>query len=194
MEWSYCSAKMASFLVCSSFSLFSTALWSDLGVDSSRWFLRALYCLVWVLHVSWNCFLIWSSLAWERKKEKEKYWFVVGTAWKKYMDIAVQQKEKQLPWGFWAVVWPPLRACASAPSPSSCYIPADWWAPSGAVCGWAQPVPSEWCPSAGTPVPALTHGAWATWHVPGPSESDVYWAPANEDLKKQYEKTKQKTI
>lgn len=71
MEWSYCSAKMASFLVCSSFSLFSTALWSDLGVDSSRWFLRALYCLVWVLHVSWNCFLIWSSLAWERKKKKK---------------------------------------------------------------------------------------------------------------------------
>lgn len=61
MEWSYCSAKMANFLVCSSLSLFSTALWSDLGVVSSRWFLRALYCLVWVLQVSWNCFLIWSS-------------------------------------------------------------------------------------------------------------------------------------
>lgn len=26
MEWSYCSAKMANFLVCSSLSLFSTAL------------------------------------------------------------------------------------------------------------------------------------------------------------------------
>lgn len=68
MEWSYCSARMASFLVCSSFSLLSTALWSDLGVVSSRWFLRALYCLVWVLQVSWNCFLIWSSLDWRRQK------------------------------------------------------------------------------------------------------------------------------
>lgn len=52
MEWSYCSARMASFLVCSSFSLFRTALWSDLGVVSSRWFLRALYCRVCVLQVS----------------------------------------------------------------------------------------------------------------------------------------------
>ena len=70
MEWSYCSARMASFRVCSSFSLLSTALWSDLGVVSSRWFLRALYCLVWVLQVSWNCFLIWSSLDC-RQKETE---------------------------------------------------------------------------------------------------------------------------
>lgn len=82
MEWSYCSARMASFLVCSSFSLLSTALWSDLGVVSSRWFLRALYCLVWVLQVSWNCFLIWSSLDWRRNEicwVWEYVWFVVGS-------------------------------------------------------------------------------------------------------------------
>lgn len=64
IEWSYCSARMASLRVCSSFSLFSMVLCSDLGVLSSSWFFRALYCRVWILHVSWNCFLIWTSLGW----------------------------------------------------------------------------------------------------------------------------------
>ncbi len=62
MEWSYCSAKMASLRCCSCFSRLRTALCSDFGVVSNRWFLSALYCLVWILHVSWNCFLICSSL------------------------------------------------------------------------------------------------------------------------------------
>lgn len=66
MVWSYCSARMASFLVCSSFSLFSMVLCSGFGVLSSRWFRKALYCRVWILHVSWNCFLIWSSLDCQR--------------------------------------------------------------------------------------------------------------------------------
>ena len=91
MEWSYCSARMASFLVCSSFSLFSTALWSDLGVDSSRWFLRALYCLVWVLQVSWNCFLIWSSLDWEQYWLLSNMcvcvWFVIGSVAKCFLYL-----------------------------------------------------------------------------------------------------------
>ncbi|TNN64138.1 hypothetical protein EYF80_025636 [Liparis tanakae] len=54
MEWSYCSARMASLRVCSSFRRFSTALWSDLGVFSSRWLRSALYWRVWILQVSWN--------------------------------------------------------------------------------------------------------------------------------------------
>lgn len=69
MLWSYCSAKMANFRVCSSLSRFRTALCSLFGVVSSRWFLNALYCLVWILQVSWNCFFIWSSLDWEGKKK-----------------------------------------------------------------------------------------------------------------------------
>lgn len=52
MEWSYCSAKMASLRCCSCFIRFRTALCSDFGVVSSSWFLSALYCLVWILHVS----------------------------------------------------------------------------------------------------------------------------------------------
>lgn len=69
MLWSYCSAKIANFRVCSSFSRFRTALCSLFGVVSSRWFLNALYCLVWILQVSWNCFFIWSSLDWGKKKK-----------------------------------------------------------------------------------------------------------------------------
>lgn len=54
MEWLYCSDRMASLRVCSSFSRFRMFLCSDLGVLSSRWFFRALYCRVWILPVSWN--------------------------------------------------------------------------------------------------------------------------------------------
>lgn len=74
MEWSYCSARMASLRVCSSFSRFSTALWSDLGVFSSRWLRRALYWRVWILQVSWNWRFIWSSLDWRREKRHGSSW------------------------------------------------------------------------------------------------------------------------
>lgn len=63
MLCSYCSAKMASLRVCSSFSALSTVLFSALGVTSIWWWRRALYCLVCTLQVSWNCFLICSSKA-----------------------------------------------------------------------------------------------------------------------------------
>lgn len=64
MLCSYCSARMASLRVCSSFRALSTVLCSALGVTSIWWWRRALYCLVCTLHVSWNCFLICSSKTW----------------------------------------------------------------------------------------------------------------------------------
>ncbi len=70
MLCSYCSARMASLRVCSSFRALSTLLCSLLGVTSSWWCRRALYCFVWTLHVSWNCFFIWSSIACRRHEHK----------------------------------------------------------------------------------------------------------------------------
>lgn len=64
MLCSYCSARMASLRVCSSFRALRTVLCSALGVTSIWWWRRALYCLVCTLHVSWNCFLICSSKTW----------------------------------------------------------------------------------------------------------------------------------
>lgn len=72
MLWSYCSARIASFRVCSSLSRLRTALCSLFGVVSSRWFLSALYCLVWILHVSWNCFFICSSFDWKDGGDTKK--------------------------------------------------------------------------------------------------------------------------
>lgn len=75
MLCSYCSARMASLRVCSSFRALSTVLCSALGVTSIWWWRRALYCLVCTLHVSWNCFLICSSKAWwwgQRQAEKRE--------------------------------------------------------------------------------------------------------------------------
>ena len=78
MEWSYCSARMASLRVCSSLRRLRTALWSDLGVLSSRWFLRALYWRVWILHVSWNWRLICISLVWNQEVKHTRSFVLSG--------------------------------------------------------------------------------------------------------------------
>lgn len=82
-----------------------------------------------------------------------------------------------VPSSSWAAVGPPWRACAAAPAPGACCIPAGWWARSGAGAGSARSASSGWCWDGGTPAPAWTRAGAAAWHAPGPSVSAFCLAP-----------------
>uniref|UniRef100_A0A6B0UYH0 Uncharacterized protein n=1 Tax=Ixodes ricinus TaxID=34613 RepID=A0A6B0UYH0_IXORI len=131
MLCSYCSPRMASLRICSSLSFLMTAFWSSLAVEASTWLFQALYCRVWILHVSRNCLRICSSLCFR----------LLGCCFTSWACRLCSSRSRRPQYSCWLAssVWCCLRTCSSRSwcTPRCCRYSSSWvvsWCRSSIEC------------------------------------------------------------